>query len=50
MWTVLKAQFVESLNLLRINNYMELVGVLAGVAVGYSLITAFICLVWGAAQ
>ncbi len=50
IWNAFKVQVSEAFDLLHLNSFAELVAVIAGVAVGYTLLTAFVCLMWGAAQ
>ena len=50
IWTTLKTQLSEAFDLLRIDSYVELAGILAGTMVAYVVVTALVCLAWGATQ
>ena len=50
IWSAFKGQLSEAFDLLRIDSYVELAGILAGTVVAYVVVTAFVCLVWGATQ
>lgn len=50
IWAAFRTQLSEAFDLLHVESYAELAGILAGAMVAYVLVTAIVCLAWGAAQ
>ena len=50
IWSALKTQLSEAFDLFHIESYAELAGILVGTMVAYVVVTALVCLAWGATQ